>query len=343
MRFKILFEIGNRHDATIYYIDILKSALEKISDFPVTIIENVSEINDPKDVVVVVNAKSHLQVLLKNKKQKVICWYQGIMPEEIKVNYKKWDKYIKIVLWTLFEYFSIKRVQFSFFVSNKMKQHYEKKYGATFKDNFYVMPCFNQELLKDAFFTSEKYTNANFVYAGTISEWQCVDEILSIYEYYEKHAINASPSLTIFTPEQKEAKLLLKNHNIKNVKVDYLPFTELSKEIKKYKYGFIIRKDIMMNNVSTPTKMNSYLANGIIPIFSDAIYAFKENLSSMKYKIDVDKNESIEDIFDKVENFEKEKILNDVVLEDFKKNAFEKFYSKDFHIKNIISILKNKF
>lgn len=341
MKFKILFEQGSRHDATIYYVDSLKEALEKISDFPVEIIESVHQIDNSNDIVVVVNVKSHLRVLLKNRKQRVMCWYQGIMPEEIKVNYKKWDKYLKIVLWTFFEYISLKNVKFSFFVSEKMKQHYEQKYRASFNDKFYIMPCINQELLEDAFNTVNKYSKPTFVYAGTMSEWQCINEILSIYEYYETHANNKS-SLTIYTPEQKEAKVLLKNYKIKNVNVDYLPFTELSEQIKKYKYGFIIRKDIIMNNVSTPTKMNSYLANGIIPIYSDAINAFKENLSDMTFKIDVKSEDRIELIYKKIQQFENVEIMSADVLKDFKSNAFETFYNKDYHVKEIAKKLRSK-
>jgi hypothetical protein len=56
--------------------------------------------------------------------------------------------------------------------------------------------------------------------------------------------------------------------------VDYAPKDVLSERIKGIKYGFVLREDCAVNNVATPTKFSNYLANGIIPIYSDALRDF---------------------------------------------------------------------
>lgn len=334
--FKIYFERQDRHDATIYYVGIIKQALLKLSS-KVEYVDSLDLINRDS-IVVVVNAKAHLKVLLRNRKQKVICWYQGIMPEELKVNYNKKDKILKIILWTFFEYLSLRCVSFPIFVSTRMRKHYEEKYKIKF-GNFYIMPCFNQELNKEAFFIADKYKKPTFMYAGTMSKWQCVDEMLSIYQTIEKTVDKAS--MTIFTPDKVKAQEYILKYGLKRVGVDYLPFDKLSEAIQKFKYGFIIREDIEMNRVATPTKMNTYLSNGIIPIYNDVIYAFKEGLASLKFKVVINKGES--EIKEKIRIIEAENINPDDIFEDFKTNAFKSFYSSTFHINSLSQMLMKIF
>ncbi|MFC7347701.1 hypothetical protein ACFQO9_13330 [Chryseobacterium zhengzhouense] len=332
MKFQILFEKGDRHDATIHYIEIIKKSLLNFG-VKVEIIETVKEIDSKKNIIVVVNAKAHLKVLLKNPFIKVICWYQGIMPEEIFINYHKRDKSLKIALWTIFEFVSLKLNFFSIFVSNKMKRHYELKYRVNFNNRFYVMPCFNLDIDEKAFKYPNKFTNPTFLYAGTMSDWQCIDQMLILYSEIESRLPNSK--LFLFTPDKKRAKEYIKKYRIENVLIDYKPYKELSQEIKKYKYGFIIREDIEMNRVATPTKMNTYLANGIIPIFSNCIDSFKENLSNLKFKIVLDNNVDSKFLLEKLNEFESNEELQNSIYNDFLVNAFESYYNNKFHIKEL--------
>ncbi|MDY3122946.1 MAG: hypothetical protein SOW21_00920 [[Actinobacillus] rossii] len=335
MRFRIFFPKGDQHDATIYYMGIIEKALKKISD-DVRYIDNLNDLLCD-DIVIVVNAKAHLQVLLKNRKQKVICWYQGIMPEELKVNYTRKDKWLKIILWTLFEYISLTKVTFALFVSERMKEHYLKKYNISLESNSYIMPCFNQELIENSFFTAGKYDIPTFVYAGTMSKWQCVDEMLLLFKKIEEKIPDAT--LSIYTQDKEIAKSYIHKYKLNNVIIDYLPYQELFHAIKKFKYGFLIREDIEMNRVATPTKMNSYLANGIIPVYSDCIYAFKNNLNDFPYQVKVSSNYF--DCIDEILKIEKLDIVPNVILDSIRTIAFGSFYSKEFHIENLSKILRN--
>ncbi len=332
MKFQILFEKGDRHDATIHYIEIIKNSLLNFGG-KVEVIESVKEIDSRKNIIVVVNAKAHLKVLLKNPFIKVVCWYQGIMPEELFINYHKKDKSLKIALWTVFELISLKFNFFSIFVSNKMKVHYEEKYKLDFKNRFYIMPCFNLDINRRAFEEPNKFKKPTFLYAGTMSDWQCIDQMLILYMEIE-HNIPDS-KLFLFTPDIEIARQYVEKYQIKNVVIDYKPYKQLSEEIKKYKYGFIIREDIEMNRVATPTKMNSYLANGIIPIFSNCINSFQENLSNLKFKIVLKNNFDSKFLLEKLNEFETDKDLEKFIFEDFSTNAFQSYYNKNFHIKQL--------
>ena len=42
-----------------------------------------------------------------------------------------------------------------------------------------------------------------------------------------------------------------------DVSIYSVPLSDLNNTLKQFKYGFIVRDDIAVNNVATPTKMNS--------------------------------------------------------------------------------------
>lgn len=326
--YKILFEQGDRHDATIYYVNIIKETLSCKEVNNVVIVDNINDINN-SDIVVVVNAKALVRVLLKNRKQKVICWFQGIMPEEINVFYKGWSKKLRIILWTILEYIALRKNVFSIFVSEKMRKHYENKYKIKINDNYYIMPCFNQTIDRESFFIPDKYSKPTFLYAGTLSEWQCIDEMLFLYKEIENSIPNSK--LFLFTSESEKAQMLVKRYALNHVSIQYVPFEKLNEAIRQCKYGFIIRKDIEMNRVATPTKMNSYLANGIIPIYTDCIDSFKQSLSFLQYQIKIDHTLNPKSIID----FDKKKILAEDVYAEYRENVFSNYYSREKHIESL--------
>lgn len=327
MNYQVYLTKSDINDATSYYIYLIKKAIVKNND-SVNTISDIRNI-DPDSIVVVANAKSHFKVLLRNRQQKTLCWYQGVMPEELAVNYKRYDKYLKILLWTFFERTSLRNTNFSLFVSESMKQHYGAKYGYVSSNN-YVMPCFNSNLNKDSFLSFRKYEAANFVYAGSMSKWQCIEEMLTLYKIIEREFPKVS--LTILTSDRSTATQLTDKYNIKNLTIDYVSYNNISTVLSSYKYGFILRDDITMNRVATPTKMNTYLANGIIPIYSDCVQAFRENLYNLQYQIVV---RSYEETIGLLKRFESFRLDPEDVYQDFLKNAFSKFYSARHHVNKL--------
>ena len=111
-------------------------------------------------------------------------------------------------------------------------------------------------------------------------------------------------TLTLLTEENKKAKNLIEKYEIQNAQVRYVSLGDLNEELLKYKYGFLLRKDIKVNNVSTPTKMNSYLSSGVIPIYTDAIKDFLKHIDLNNFNIRLKSNNSIEEMANTILSFE---------------------------------------
>ena len=190
------------------------------------------------------------------------------------------SKYFRKALWEFLERFALKHAEKIFFVSETMLGHYKRKYGYA-KKNHFIMPCFNQELDLSCF-TVDKYKSPSFVYAGSMSRWQCIDETLLLYKKIKQQFPQAA--LTLLTKEQEYAKQLCEKYHV-TADIQFVPSSELQNKLKEYKYGFIVRDDITVNNVATPTKMNSYMAAGVIPVYSDVIGDFKSQFSDVLYTI----------------------------------------------------------
>lgn len=256
------------NDATSYYVRIIKEALESkgVKCFEA---HRLSELNSA-DIIITITGKYFLLSKLRYPFKKTIFWAQGIAAEEAKMgNYGK----LSFLGRYLCEKAAVKRSNVLFVVSKRMLEFYREKYGYQ-GDNYVVMPCFNKQIVSS--FDLLQYREPTFVYAGSFSVWQGVDLMLDVYKLVEEKLPGAKLTILSNQKEQFEKKLI--NNGIKNYSIKYVSLEELGQELHKYKYGFILREDHIVNNVSTPTKMNSYLSVYIIPLFSDAVNDFADNI-----------------------------------------------------------------
>lgn len=315
------------NDATSFYIQIIEDAI-KAAGSEVIRINDTSSITK-EDIVITVGNKMFFDASKKHPKAQ-INWFQGVAPEEVKYsNNSKLKKIIYYLGHTFYEWFALKHASLSIMVSDTMRKHYTKKYR--FNSASFIMPCFNASLNKSAF--KHKFDKPTFVYAGNLAGWQCFDETVSLFSKIKERIPLAK--LTVYTQDQEEALEILKKYNVEP-DLRYVPYQQLSKEIQDYKYGFLIREDDPVNNVATPTKMNSYLANAIIPIYSTVIGAFRDNLNGLHYAVPVD---NIDDCVNKVEELEKEIIKPEEVLKDYS-SIFEKYYSREYYISALAELIK---
>lgn len=56
----------------------------------------------------------------------------------------------------------------------------------------------------------------------------------------------------------------------------------MKQEMKKAKFVFCIREDIAGNHVATPTKLSSYVCNGVFPVYSSCMKAFHKLASGYR-------------------------------------------------------------
>lgn len=331
--FKIYLLKEDLNDATSFYLEIIKDSIRK-ANFYVEVTDSIKEIRKD-DIVVCIVPKAFWEIYKKYPTMKILYWFQGIVPEEIDFyNYSYIKKIISKVRYTLLEIMILRKSTINFFVSNSMRNHYKKKYAYN-KENFIVMPCFNQTIFKDAFY-DEKYNTPTFVYTGSLAKWQCFEQTINLFKKIKE--IIPSARLTIYTKEQDKAKYILEKYNVE-AEIKYVPYQKISEELRNFKYGFILREDNIVNNVATPTKMSSYLANGIIPIYTDVVGSYKENLTNLKYSIPITTNY---DGLEKLYNIERNKINSLDVYNDFS-HVFSMYYNRDYYVNLIAEYLKNNF
>lgn len=321
--------------ATSYYIELLQKAFRELR-LKYIHLESLKGYTLEKDqLIITITLKSAIYAILMKKSKRVIHWYQGIVPEEIIYLYPNslWGR-IKFLLYRVIESYVLSNAALNLFVSNAMKKHYGKqyKYQAT---NYLIIPCYNQNLC--TCLENERYNKPTFVFAGNLGRWQCIEKTLTLYKRIEEQLPNAF--FSFLTPEIEEAQKLLKKHNIHNYKLEHIQLSDFQKELQKHKYGFLIRDDLKLNNVATPTKMSSYMGNGIIPIFSDVIDDFKSVFAKLKYKILIDKEETEEDIVNKIINFEKDKIRAEDIINDYR-YYFDTYFNDDIHVLQFITRMK---
>ena len=284
MTCKIYLEPGDGNDATSFYIEMIERSLQN-QGYAVERVDGVDKI-DPEDLVWVIQAKAFYRVRRRNKKQRIRIWFQGIVPEEAKMQFPNPLQWIpRMAYWRFLERYALKNAELCLFVSHAMRQHYRKRYGYR-KENFLVVPCFNLELDKASFFVEGKYAAPRFVYAGSMAAWQCVDQTAAAYALIEQRHPNAS--LTWLTNEADRAQELVEKYGIKNYEIKYVDRSELNAELAKYKYGFLLRQDTAVNNVATPTKMNSYMAAGVVPVYSEVVGDFKAVFGESRYAVRVE-------------------------------------------------------
>lgn len=329
-QYKIYLDKKDINDATSYYINILKTAVEE-KGFECNITHKTSNINS-EDIVIVVKVTSFFRVFKKNPKQKIIIWFQGVQPEELLISDTFFIK--KIVYYCILralELLAIKKAKSILFVSEAMAQHYKSKYHYH-KDNYFIMPCFNLPLNKESFFINTKYDEPNFVYAGSMDKWQCIKETIQNFNHIKKNIPNAK--LTILTNQQSLAQKIVLENDGSQISIKYVEKELLQTELMKYKYGFILRNDITVNNVSTPTKINSYMSSGIIPIISTCIKDFNKVSSQANYILKISQINDFNNNALIVRNFENKKINPVEIYNEFK-DIFNKYYNTDFYIKEL--------
>ncbi|MEZ6930042.1 hypothetical protein [Aeromonas sp. S16(2024)] len=312
------------NEATSFYIDML---CEGISNKESKIVYKLSELKGC-DAVLVIDVKSFLFVKSRYPSMKVITWYQGIVPEEglMFLNNSK----IKFIYWSCFEFICLCFSFLNVFVSKAMHQHYVNKYKYK-RLGGVVIPCFNKGIDHSI---ANQDRGFSFVYAGSLHKWQCIERMLSIFSAVQKKEPIAT--LEFYTFSVHDAEELIKKYSLKNTNIKRVELKDVDKEISKSKYGFLIREDHIVNNVATPTKINTYLSVGTRPILTDVIFDFKEKIDK-NLCVYVSLHDADEQIADLIIADYRIKI-NELSFASARKNVFANYYNRDGYIKMLREI-----
>lgn len=308
------------------YLEVVQKALIK-NGYTCEFIKSLKGI-DKRALIVHPVAIDAFKFYLKGY-ENFILWQQGANADESFMRNRS-----KLRYWILnkIDTFTMKKAKFILYVSEYMQKHYEKLASKSFVDKSYIMPCFNEEY-DESVYQHKDYDQKVFTYVGSLALWQCFDQTAILYRQIEKNIPNTLFKVLTFSVD--EAKRILKEKGIKNYSVACVPKEQVKQELLETTYGFILREDNMVNRVATPTKISSYLAAGVIPIFSDCLRDFAAVSTNLKYALKVRTNYSVEEVVSFVSKY----IDKEELQEEYKK-FFKEYYSVELHCSNLVNAFK---
>lgn len=255
---------------TDWYIRSIGDVLAALG-FDVEYVDGCAHVGDPKrDLYFVSECKSAAILVIRGCKH-YIYWAQGIAPEE---DYLRFNNKFRRMAFNFCEKLALRRADRVFMVSDAMLRHFETKYHLNLENKTFVAPCCNESLHSDSFLEPGKYDHPVFVYAGGLSKYQCIDEMLELFSKIQ--GVLPAAELLFYTWDVDHAKELISAHGLKNVSVDCKKQGELPAALARAKYGFVIRNNTAVNRVATPTKISTYMSNGVIPVVSSCVEGFAD-------------------------------------------------------------------
>jgi hypothetical protein len=244
----------NNDDFNYLTIYSIKSALININK----IISEIKKISP--EVVVFSGLISYIFFPLLNlKKYKTSLDYQGALEEIIEYNNRGIISKLIYYIFFYLEKYIYKNVDIIEIVSSNCESHLKSKYGNT-KAKFIIVPClvvksYNNEEYLQLRLKWRKILSINendiaTLYAGGISKWQCIDDIMEYFNSFIGHSY-------FFTSQPNIVKLKNKYTN-SNVKYMTLTSEELRDAMCAFDFGLLPRENDFTNFVAWPNKASEY-------------------------------------------------------------------------------------
>lgn len=321
---------GNNHHVIDYYMKIVLDSFGEKGYITESVEFKDARLLDKNNYIFVVTSFSLFKWYLKGFR-KFIFWSQGTFPEE---SYMRNKSMLRKFVAGKIEKFALSKAKMCLFVSNYQMNYFSNIYNLELKPKSYIMPCYNCNLNMRSFECVDKYTNNIFCYVGSLATWQYFNETVAFYKEIEDK-YNQKTFFKVYTPDVEHAKEIIRNARVKNYLVKYVDQSNLAEELKDCKFGFMLRENTVVNNVATPTKLSTYLSNGILPIVSDCIKDYEVFMNNQRFFIlvDDDMRTSCVDYY----------IENSIDVNDVKK-SFETFFNLHFntklHISNIVHLIE---
>ena len=224
-------------------------------------------------------SSSSLRLLrLISPKTKIITDFHSVQPEEMIYNDPNMPK-------SLYEYYekqdrqACKISECIICQSDEMKQHLISKYNAdgnkiaVFKcgvntKHFNIKSKEEKVALRRGLGIAEK--DVVFVYAGGITKWQKIEESLKLFKEYNAH--NPNSKFLILTRDNDKLNIILNDEEWSTIRKSVIatsaPYEKVSNYLNVADIAFLIRDNVVLNAVASPTKLAEYLACGLPVITS---------------------------------------------------------------------------
>ena len=311
------------------YLDVLFVALEN-NGYLCKYVKDLKGISK-KSLVVFPMGNDAFKFYIKGFRN-IVFWQQGATADE---SYLRHKSILRKTILNFMDCFIIKRAKLNIFVSLELQNYYEDLMKKKIGNYSFIMPCFNDQYDKSIVDIAKKdYGLHSFAYVGSLTDWQCFDETIDLYKQIEDSICDSF--LKVLTFQKEEAIRIIKSKGVKNFSVKTVKKEEVKNELKDISYGFVIRKDILVNRVATPTKFSSYLAAGVLPIYSDCLKDFSRGCGGYNISFEVGESTPLDNICGFVK---KEK--NSQQIEQSIVNVFNTYYSPKKYV-NELSLLIDK-
>ncbi len=168
------------------------------------------------------------------------------------------------------------------FVSDSLKNHYIDKYKIKF-DHSIIIPCLFENIINlnyNKVIQNREKLNLNnkivFIYVGSYRNYQLPYETLKFFcdlkDVFENaFLIILTSHINQFSELANRIKISQECYFIKQVK-----HSEISEFIGLADFGLLLRENIVVNNVASPTKFGEYLSCGVPIIMSEHIGDYSE-------------------------------------------------------------------
>lgn len=319
---KIVRSSSTNAEVTDYYLDVIAKIVESCGEQKYKDDVKLEQCSKD-DIIIAPTSVDFLKLYFKGYKNQ-IYWMQGIDAEESFM--RNGSKFRSCILDKITK-FAMKKAMAVFYVSDEMKKYEESKYIISTDEKSFIMPCFNVSKTEGINVDKNKYKKNTFTYVGSLSEWQCFEETLDFYKKIE--IIDPSSELRIFTFAKEEAKKIVERKKIKNCSVTSVSPEKMTEALANIKFGFVLRKDIAVNRVATPTKISSYLSAGVIPIFSKYLKDFYNRTNGFDYVVPV----TTFNPTTKLHNLLTEEIDIDKLIAEYM-DLFNTYYNPQYYIES---------
>jgi glycosyltransferase involved in cell wall biosynthesis len=205
--------------------------------------------------------------------------YHGVAPEEFELSGRSFYK-VNYEFYKKMERKSIENADGIVCVSNAFKRYILENFNIP-EEKIYIIPsCIQEDRINfDNHIREEMRDKLNvkgkkvIIYAGGIGLWHCSNEMILLFR--RMLDIDNNFYFIFLTHDANKGILIdsMEEHGIdkSNYLVDFVNHDEVYKYYMAADIGLVVRKDSLINKVSSPTKIAEYLSMGLTLLSTDNI------------------------------------------------------------------------
>lgn len=244
-------------------------------------------------------------------KTKIGLDLHGAAPEEYEYSYGKINRNLERQ-----EKRSVSQSDFIICQSDEMKRHLIKKHNLS-ENVIAVYRCgVDTELFNFSTYSRAKVRKQLvldedeilFVYSGGMHQWQRVADSLSFFQLF--HNQFPKSRLMVLTKDTEGLGRIIEESNLSGIKdnliVRSLSYSEVPAYLCAADASFLLRDDVVMNQVASPTKLAEYMACGL-PVLSTKVADKWIDEAGKDFVMDIE-NRNFEDIAQSIRETSKQAV-----------------------------------